>query len=39
VRRRVRYDLEYVARASLWLDLQILLRSAPIVLGDAKATR
>ncbi|HET9230613.1 MAG TPA: exopolysaccharide biosynthesis polyprenyl glycosylphosphotransferase [Vitreimonas sp.] len=39
VRRRVRYDLEYVARASLWLDLQILLRSAPILFGDAKATR
>jgi polysaccharide biosynthesis protein PslA len=39
VRRRVRYDLEYVARASLWLDLQILLRTAPVLLGDTKATR
>ena len=39
VRRRVRYDLEYVTRASLWLDLQILLRSIPILIGDAKATR
>jgi polysaccharide biosynthesis protein PslA len=39
VRRRVRYDLEYVARASLWLDLQILMRTAPVLLGDTKATR
>ncbi len=39
VRRRVRYDLEYVAKSSLWLDLHILLRTAPVLLGDAKATR
>jgi lipopolysaccharide/colanic/teichoic acid biosynthesis glycosyltransferase len=39
VRRRVKLDLEYVSRASLWLDLQILLRSAPILFGDTKATR
>ncbi len=39
VRRRVRYDLEYVARASLWLDLQILLRTASVLFGDDKATR
>jgi exopolysaccharide biosynthesis polyprenyl glycosylphosphotransferase len=39
VRRRVRLDLDYVARASLWLDLQILLRTAPVLLGDSKATR
>lgn len=39
VRRRVRYDLDYVTRASLWFDLQILLRTAPVLLGDAKATR
>jgi lipopolysaccharide/colanic/teichoic acid biosynthesis glycosyltransferase len=39
VRRRVKLDLEYVSRASLWLDLQILLRSAPILAGDLKATR
>jgi len=39
VRRRVRYDLEYVAKSSLWLDLQILLRTAPVLLGDTKATR
>ena len=39
VRRRVRYDLEYVAKSSLWFDLQILLRTAPILMGDTKATR
>ncbi len=39
VRRRVRLDLEYVARASLWFDLQILMRTIPALFGDAKATR
>lgn len=39
VRRRVRYDFEYVARASLWLDLSILARSVPVLLGDWKRTR
>jgi exopolysaccharide biosynthesis polyprenyl glycosylphosphotransferase len=39
VRRRVRHDLEYVARASLWFDLHILLRTAPILMGDTRATR
>jgi Undecaprenyl-phosphate glucose phosphotransferase len=39
VRQRVRYDLEYVAKSSLWFDLQILTRTAPILLGDVRATR
>jgi len=39
LRRRVRYDLEYVARASFWFDLQILARTAPVLMGDTKATR
>jgi exopolysaccharide biosynthesis polyprenyl glycosylphosphotransferase len=39
VRRRLRLDLDYVSRASLWLDLQILLRTAPMILGDRRATR
>ncbi len=39
VRRRLQFDLDYVARASLWLDLQILARTAPILFGDRKATR
>ena len=39
VRRRLKLDLEYVSRASLWLDLQILLRTAPALLGDKTITR
>lgn len=39
VRRRVRYDLEYVAKSSLWFDLKILMRTAPILMGDVKVTR
>ncbi len=39
LRRRVKLDLEYVSNASLWLDLQILLRTAPSLLGDKEATR
>jgi exopolysaccharide biosynthesis polyprenyl glycosylphosphotransferase len=39
VRRRVRLDLEYVARSSLWLDLEILIRSAPVLFGDFKGAR
>ena len=39
VRRRLRLDLEYVSNASLWLDLQILARTAPAIFGDTKVTR
>ncbi|HVY86163.1 MAG TPA: exopolysaccharide biosynthesis polyprenyl glycosylphosphotransferase [Caulobacterales bacterium] len=39
VRERVRLDLDYVSRASFLLDLWILARTAPALLGDAKATR
>ncbi len=39
VRTRLKLDLEYVARASLWFDLQILLRTIPSLFGDRKATR
>jgi len=39
VRRRLKLDLEYVSRASLWLDLEVLVRTAPVLFGDAKATR
>jgi Undecaprenyl-phosphate glucose phosphotransferase len=39
VRRRVKLDLEYVTRASLWLDLEILVRSAPALFGDTKVIR
>ncbi|WP_395647876.1 exopolysaccharide biosynthesis polyprenyl glycosylphosphotransferase [Terricaulis sp.] len=39
VRHRVKLDLAYVSTASLWLDLKILARTAPALLGDAKRTR
>lgn len=39
LRRRVKLDLEYVARASFWFDMRILLRTAPALFGDAKVTR
>jgi lipopolysaccharide/colanic/teichoic acid biosynthesis glycosyltransferase len=37
VRRRVRLDLDYVARASLWLDLEIVVRSIPLILASFRA--
>ncbi|MGH6911979.1 MAG: exopolysaccharide biosynthesis polyprenyl glycosylphosphotransferase, partial [Phenylobacterium sp.] len=39
VRRRVSLDLEYVERQSLWLDLAIMARTLPCVLGDAGTVR
>jgi Undecaprenyl-phosphate glucose phosphotransferase len=39
VRERVRLDIEYIDRASLWLDLLIILRTAPSLLGDARRPR
>jgi Undecaprenyl-phosphate glucose phosphotransferase len=39
VRRRVALDLEYVERQSIWLDIAIILRTAPCLLGDADAVR
>ncbi|MBL8547395.1 MAG: exopolysaccharide biosynthesis polyprenyl glycosylphosphotransferase [Hyphomonadaceae bacterium] len=39
VRRRVRFDLEYVQRSSLWLDLEVLVRTVPVLIGDNKVTR
>jgi Undecaprenyl-phosphate glucose phosphotransferase len=35
VRRRVALDLEYVERRSFWLDVAIILRTAPCLLGDS----
>lgn len=34
VRERIRYDLDYVDRASFWFDLWIILKTAPALLGD-----
>jgi polysaccharide biosynthesis protein PslA len=39
VRERVRLDLEYVTKNSLWLDIWILICTAPSFFGDSKATR
>lgn len=34
VARRVSLDLDYVRKASLWMDLVILVRTLPVILGD-----
>jgi Undecaprenyl-phosphate glucose phosphotransferase len=39
VRQRVTLDLEYVERQSLWLDLAIIARTLPCVLGDNTTIR
>jgi polysaccharide biosynthesis protein PslA len=39
VRRRVALDLEYVERRSFWLDIAIIVRTAPCLLGDGGAVR
>ena len=39
VRRRVSLDLEYVERQSVWLDLAIIARTLPCVLGDSAVVR
>ena len=39
VRERVRFDLEYVNRASIWFDIYIMLMTAPCLLGDTKRER
>lgn len=39
VRERVKLDMEYLKRSSFWLDLYIMLKTAPCLLGDRHATR
>ena len=39
VRERVRLDMEYVNRSSLWFDLFIILATAPCLLGDWQRQR
>ncbi len=39
VRTRVRLDIEYVERQSLWLDLWIMAITVPVLLGDRSAVR
>jgi putative colanic acid biosynthesis UDP-glucose lipid carrier transferase len=35
--KRIEFDLEYLRRWSLWLDIQILFRTALMVLTDKRA--
>jgi exopolysaccharide biosynthesis polyprenyl glycosylphosphotransferase len=39
VRNRIRLDLEYVNRSSFWLDLYIMIMTAPCLLGDRNRAR
>jgi lipopolysaccharide/colanic/teichoic acid biosynthesis glycosyltransferase len=39
VRKRIAWDVEYIERQSLWLDLYIMLMTVPCLLGDAKTVR
>jgi exopolysaccharide biosynthesis polyprenyl glycosylphosphotransferase len=39
VRRRVAFDLEYIERQSFWLDVWIMLKTVPCLLGDRIAVR
>lgn len=39
VGRRVALDVGYIERQSMWLDLQIMLRTIPSMLGDRAAVR
>ena len=39
LRRRIALDLEYIERQSFWLDLWVMLKTAPLVLGDRSAQR
>lgn len=33
-RERIRWDIDYIARANFWFDLMIMLRTLPALLGD-----
>lgn len=39
VRERVRLDMDYVNQASVWLDLWIVLKTIPCLLGDREKSR
>jgi Undecaprenyl-phosphate glucose phosphotransferase len=39
VRRRVAMDVEYIERQSLWLDLVIIARTIPAMIGDKTSVR
>ena len=37
--RRVALDVEYIERQSFWLDVKIMLKTIPAMLGDRHAVR
>ena len=37
LRRRVDYDIEYIDRWTIWLDIEILLKTVPLVFYDKSA--
>ena len=37
VEQRVKYDIEYIEKWSLWLDLKIILRTALLIFHDPAA--
>ena len=37
LRKRVDYDIEYIERWSLWLDVKILFKTILLVFGDSSA--
>lgn len=39
VKRRVQLDVDYIERQSFWLDVWIILVTAPVLLGDRSAVR
>ena len=39
VSERVRLDVEYIERSNAWLDLYIMIKTLPVMLGDTKVIR
>jgi lipopolysaccharide/colanic/teichoic acid biosynthesis glycosyltransferase len=39
VRERVRLDMDYVNRASIWVDVWIVLKTLPCLMGDREKGR
>lgn len=39
VKRRVQLDIDYIERQSFWLDIWVILVTAPVLLGDRAAIR
>jgi lipopolysaccharide/colanic/teichoic acid biosynthesis glycosyltransferase len=39
VKRRIQLDIDYIERQSFWLDIWVILVTAPVLLGDRAAVR